>query len=645
MKRISLLVIFLWSACAAFAQGEKLTSLHANPVLNAVHHQKKKSSAASTPFSNPYIYYAFSDSLQDDFSYRGPYPDSGRWLNNSVFVNYSFPISPVNIGVASFDGLDANGYPYNFTGSPSSSVPCDTLTSKRIIITKTAKDSMYLSFYYQPQGRGFAPRDGDSLLMEFKTSHDSLNWHEVWTIPGYIPSNNDSGFHLVMLPLYRPSDTLVYTVDTVKFGHAPTWFQFRFRNYANPTGNLSHWHVDRVYLHAFRSYQDTILKRVSFVYEPLSFLANYQNEPWRQYQGPADVIPVEHVFFRNNDVAIRNMTYQYQGFHYGAPFSVPYSNTDPNMNPFTVNGYSTYVGTAFSNVKANGFDFGPSLSDTTVFKIRHILIEDNHTQDTIWTIQRFFNYYAYDDGTAELGYGLEGVGTSKGAQLAVQFSTNVPDSLRAVQFFWNPVLRDASLDGFRLCVWAPGPGGNPGTMIYHSDSTFSPQYLPGYDHFRTYYLKKPLAVSGSFFVGWLQYTDANMSVGFDQNTNSMNHNFYKVDSLSPWNASLFPGSLMIRPLFGDTIRMTGIVEQFKALQMLTVYPNPASDVISFSVPPTEEDESYLVSLYDCAGRLVLETRRKRLEPLDISEFGNGFYLLRISSKNNSSCTKKILIAR
>jgi hypothetical protein len=645
MNRICLSLLFFLIALSGFAQGEKLSSLHANPVLNAKHDLKKHSmSSMGVVFSNPYSYYQKSDTLRDDFSYPGPYPDSARWLDNSVFVNYTFPISPVNLGVATFDGLNANGYPYDFRGAAAAGVPCDTLTSKRVRMTLTAVDSFYLSFYYQAQGRGFSPNPSDSLLLEFRSSHDSTHWHEMWVIPGYSPSNTDSGFHRVMIPLYNPKDNMVYTMDTVTYGPAITWFQLRFRNYATPNGNLSHWHLDYIDLRPHRAFSDTLVKRVFMVYEPQSFLANYQNMPWKQYQGPSDVIGNTHLYFRNNDLVVRNMTYQYQGFHYGVPFSTGYSNTDPNMNPFTGNGYSTYAGTALAAVKANGFDFGPSLSDTTVFKIRHILIEDNHTQDTIWSIQRFFNYYAYDDGTGELGYGLEGVGTSKGAQLAVQFSTHVPDSLRAVQFFWNPILRDASLDGFRLCVWAPGPGGNPGTMIYHSDSTFSPQYLPGYDHFRTYYLKKPLAISGSFFVGWLQYTDANMSVGFDLNTNSMSHNFYKVDSISPWNASLFPGSLMIRPLFGDTIRMTGVVEQFKALQMLTVYPNPSSDHLFISVPPTEEDESYFVSLYDCAGRLVLETRRKRLEPIDISALGNGFYLMRISSKNNSSCTKKILIA-
>jgi hypothetical protein len=50
--------------------------------------------------------------------------------------------------------------------------------------------------------------------------------------------------------------------------------------------------------------------------------------------------------------------------------------------------------------------------------------------DTLFHYQPFFNYFAYDDGSAEQAYGLYG----KGARLAYRFVLNNPDTLRAIQF-------------------------------------------------------------------------------------------------------------------------------------------------------------------------------------------------------------------
>jgi hypothetical protein len=648
-KQLSFCILFLFALLAgAQAPGERLSGLHANPVLNARHEALKRLKIlpnALAAFSNPYSYYAQQNTFLDDFSYPGPYPDSARWLDNKAFINYDFPIAPINLGVATFDGLDPNGYPWNFRGSANVSVPCDTLTSKRIKITLTRADSFYFSFYYQGQGRGFAPKNTDSLLLEFTSSHDSLNWKEVWSLPGYPSNAPDTGFHRVLIPLYHKADSSNYLADTIKYPMG-TWFQFRFRNYAIPSGNVSQWNIDYVYLAPYRAVTDTFVRRISMAYEPLSFLKKYQTMPWKQFRGLPDMADSAHLYFRNNFTSTKNMSYNYTGYHYGVQLPNSYSSKpDPTMAPFDGNGYATYVGTAHPPVATNGFTFPSPLTDTTAFQMQHVIIEGSGgITDTIHTIQRFYNYYAYDDGTAELGYGLEGVGTSKGAQLAVQFSTNVPDTLRAVQFFWNPILRDASLDGFRLCVWAPGTG-QPGKMIYRSDSTFSPQYLNGYNHYRTYRLDHPLAISGTFYVGWLQYTDANMSVGFDQNTNASANNFFRADSVSSWQGSLFPGSLMIRPLFGDTIRMTGITEIKQALEVLSLYPNPAQDRIFIQMPETSDPETYTVSVMTTFGQLLSETAWKPGEPLDVSSLENGFYLIRIDSRNKYSATRKLLIAR
>jgi hypothetical protein len=638
-------VFFLFFLNTLGAQ-EKIMDLRTNSVLSVKHEELKvkyRTTRVDTiPFSNPFNIVNLP--FIDDFKNDGPYPDSSKWINNQVFINRTYPIAPLNYGVATFDGIDKNGYPYDFTASPTTSISCDTLTSKRISMVGVGvpgnqDTAVYLSFYYEAQGRGNAPEPEDSLFLEFHSQVDTV-WRQVWSHLGYSAnSTKDTNFHQVMILLNR--------LDTGKYINNP-WFQFRFRNFATPCGNIDHWNLDVVKLDHHRSYADTVLFGLAIVYEPLSFLANYQAMPWRQYRGATDMATNAHVFIRNNEaLGPRPVTYEYQGSHYGNPFSVPYVGNDPvGPDPYPSFGYDKVAAVADPPVSANGFSFGNTLSDTTVFELNHINHVNIATTETLSVKQRFFNYYAYDDGTAELGYGLEGLGTEAGASLAVGFQTTIADTLKAVQFFWNPILLNVSLDGFHLCVWGPGSGG-PGPLLYRSDSMFSPQYMHGYNHFRTYYLNHPLLISGTFYVGWQQYSEDNLSVGFDQNTNGMSHNFFRVDSNSSWQGSIIPGSLMIRPLFGDTIRVNGIQELSQVLQGVNLYPNPAQDNFSLSIPIVNESgsETYRMEILDAYGKQLSENAYIPGQEQDVSALPNGFYFVRITSRSRASCVKKLLIAR
>ncbi|MFI5148954.1 MAG: T9SS type A sorting domain-containing protein [Bacteroidia bacterium] len=616
---------------------EKLMDLRVNTVLIQQHqelkarmHTRKDTIHYSCPYNIVPLPFA------DDFRYNGPYPDSARWLDNYTFVNSTFPIAPLNWGVVTFDGLNKTGYPYDFTAAQSSSVPCDTLTSKRVNVSgvpANSNDTLYLRFYYQAQGRGNQPEPADSLVLEFRSFKDST-WREYWSQPGYTLTGNDTSFRRVMIA--------INLLDTGKY-ISTSWFQFRFRNYATPLGCLDHWHVDCIQLKNFTHYTDTLIHGAAFAYPPLSFLGhNLQAMPWRQYAGASDIAPNINTFIRNNDLGTLPVTYQYQAWDHTLQFGSLYTGNDPvGFQPFPGHGYETYAPVANPPVGANSFTFGTSLSDTNTFVVNHMV---EPYADTVRCRQNFYNYYAYDDGTAELGYGLEGVGTGAGAQLAVQYTLNHADSLKAVQFFWNPILKDVSADGFRLCVWGQGSGG-PGSMLYRSDSLFTPHYMPGFNHFATYYLNHPLALSGTFYVGWMQFTEDNMSVGFDQNTNSVTQNYYRTDSLSSWYGSIYSGSLMIRPLFGDTIRMTGVREQAGTLNNLHIYPNPANDQLIVAIPASDEGMHFHIEIFDTYGKLVLSRLIVNTETIDISSLSPGFYLVRSSGSNGLPSVRKLLISR
>jgi hypothetical protein len=630
MKKYLLLICLITFLFAGGLRSqEKLFDLGCNSVLMDKHNTESKEKSAAPPiFSNPYN--IISLPFFDDFRIDSPYPDTSKWIDNTVFINTDYPIAPINIGVATFDGLNKYGFPYDFTAPPTASVPCDTLTSKRIHLGPYAfpTDSIYLSFYYQAQGRGNQPEPEDSLFLEFRGSKDST-WREVWAHFGYQCIAPDTNFHRVMIPVM---DTALY--------YNKSWFQFRFRNYATPCGNLDHWNLDFVKLDHSRNIHDTILPVVSFVYMPLSFLANYQSMPWKQYS-PADMGSNAHIYIRNNSASAVNMTYQYQGSHYGIPYSSSWSAVDPGLPPFATSGYSTYAPCATPPISGNGFSFGTSLSDTTMFEINHILYQSVVNRDTVRSKQRFYNFYAHDDGTAELGYGLEGNGTL-GAMLAVKYATNIKDTLKAIQIFWNPIILDVSSRTFRLCIWGPGSNG-PGPLLYQSDSLYSPRYMPYYNHFHTYKIDTILPILGTFYVGYVQFTEDNMSVGFDQNTNTQNDNYFKTTG--GWNTSIFPGSLMIRPLFGDTIKMVGIKEIALNLSHVNVYPNPAQDHVLIRIPENDEQTPFTAEVLDMFGKRILLTRLTNSDQLDVSSLPNGFYMIRITDPMLGSCTKKLMITR
>jgi hypothetical protein len=199
--------------------------------------------------------------------------DDAIWQDNFVYRNSRFPINPPTIGVATFDGLDENGYPYDFS-TQTSYGEADYLTSKPINLgfdifsnPYTPADSIYLSFYYQTAGRGEDPEGEDSLFLEFWTPSGQI-WKRIWSIPGF---DGDSVFRQKIIRI----DNGLYLQNG---------FKFRFGNYSTLSGSLDHWHLDYVFLNEFRTHADTIRDDVAFQFSPSSLLEEYSSVPWAHYK-------------------------------------------------------------------------------------------------------------------------------------------------------------------------------------------------------------------------------------------------------------------------------------------------------------------------------------------------------------------------
>ncbi|MEZ4954732.1 MAG: hypothetical protein R2825_14285 [Saprospiraceae bacterium] len=156
----------------------------------------------------------------EDFSTsNGPYPSQDRWLDDDVFINTTFAKNPPSVGMATFDGLDRGGSPYDLVnggiGDKLTSVPID-------LTTFNANDNVYLRYFVSPKGYGQEP-EVDPFYLEFKNSQGQ--WVGIDTIDG---TGN--------IPLDSVPPFLFYAVkiDNPSFLHKA--FQMRFSASTSPGG-------------------------------------------------------------------------------------------------------------------------------------------------------------------------------------------------------------------------------------------------------------------------------------------------------------------------------------------------------------------------------------------------------------------------
>lgn len=613
---------------------EQLMPLHSNPQLTSIqsapvkHTQAARTASVTGLDTIPFF---------EDFSYSStsPYPTVNHWIDSNVFINHGFAIAPPSIGVATFDGLNKKGYPYNLSASVSSSNQADRLTSRPINLQKKGAkvyspvDSVYLSFYYQAEGNGDSPEAVDSLSVDFYKPNQK-KWKNVWSRKGYNPGGADSLFHLVMLPIK----------DTAYFD---SLFQFRFRNRGTLSGSLDHWHVDYVYMAANRSSIDTISDDITFEYMSKPFLKNYFTMPYRQFQ-PSEMAPKFQNFMRNNYDAslVKNVAYTYTVSNQNQVQIYDYVGGSKNMYSYSTNG--PHMDAAHTNSTV-AFTFSPTITDS-IYTIKHVISftpDFWRANDTLIQQQKFSHHYAYDDGTAEVGY----YNNTFGAKNAVRYTINVADTLRAIRIYFDPVTDGQNIiaSSFRLMVWADGTNG-PGNVMYR-DSAMYPKYLQGnYNVMPTYTLTTCLLLSpGTYYFGIQQTTNKPLNIGFDKNNDHSNALYYDIGN--GWTQSAIKGSLMINPMLGCYYPASpvGIPDyQNRVTDRVSVYPNPAQNSIRIGTNGVVVENGTL-SILSSVGQTVYSSPFRSSDEIDISSLPNGIYFVHLSCEELNTTPQKLIIAR
>jgi hypothetical protein len=543
-------------------------------------------------------------------------PKNTLWLDSDVYINNSMAVNPPSIGVVTFDGLRDNGLAY-VPGLPNvinQKGIADYLTSKPINLNYLPQDSVHFSFYYQPQGYGNAPEGIDSLVVEFYSPLDSL-WKNQWSIGGRALQD----FTQVIIPI----------TDSMFLQNG---FQFRFKNYADLSGNLDHWHVDYIRLFAGRDRANVHPEDVAFNRPASSLLKNYREMPWNQYvANPANEMNQNlTVYMRNNSGLPKVLNYTFNILNQGGSVIATQSSVG-SESALTSFAYSNNIGINFPTSTA-------AFEQFTVENIIYTSVDELRQNDTIRHIQKFDNFYAYDDGVPEAGYGLN----KNGAKLAYRFVANTPDDLTSVRIHFTPINVQTQIYPFKLTVWSSL---NPETIIYQDEDFSYPSHPATLLGFAEYVLPSPVKVSGNFFVGFVQVTSTELNVGFDKSFDTKERIFYNLDGT--WINTIFSGSLMIRPVLGPSNDPTvGIahLEKPKQIDALKVYPNPAKNTLF--IDGITENAHTTISLYDLYGRKVIYLKDENLSRIDLSGLADGMYILKVENiKSGFNHTAKIMVNR
>jgi hypothetical protein len=559
----------------------------------------------------------------DDFSKPAVYPDASKWQDNYVFINNTYSENQRTAGMATFDALDNTGRLYETASS--SVFEADHLTSRPINLNYTSADDIYLSFLYEPGGLADRPETKDLLLLQFYAPLES-KWYNKWVAP------------TVTSDTFR---AVIIRIDEARY--LKKGFMFRFINYASlgtgatdPSlaGNCDQWNIDYVLLGKNRNDSDTSASDVAFTKPVRTILKTYESMPWNQFRQVflSEMGPWITINYRNNDKIVRNVTRNFKIFDvYKNVESFSFTAGATNIDPFTPVTYNANL----------IYTFNSASTDSALFRIKSILttdIFDPKGNDTIVYYQKFGNYFAYDDGTSEAGYGVNGLG-SKNAMVACRFKTFVADSLRAVQICFNDSYENANLRSFDLMVWADN-NGVPGDVIYSQQEMMVTQGK-GINGFYTYILNDPIELKGTFFVGWKQRSETFLNVGYDVNTLSEGNQFYWLNG--NWNSSQAKGTIMIRPQVGPRINNTGIPALRDRGRKLRIWPNPATEVITIDAGDLLVQNIPEVRITDLYGREII--RADYTGTMDISMLKPGSYIVVLYSGNKPSAWGRIIKSR
>lgn len=637
-KITALAVLFFVSLNSMFAQITKIVPLQNSPEI----------SKASTKNSTKPGLLSINDTLIlpffEDFAETGGYPNQDRWTDKQVWINNSFCKNAPNFNVATFDHLNQFGKPYTNLDK-NVQVFADSLTSQPMnlqyyfvgsnTIPYKPTDNIYLSFFYQAQGFGDMPEAEDSLILYFKAKNGV--WKRVWSTGG--------GTYTDFTEIFVPVNDYAYLNRD---------FQFRFVNYTKSTGNLNHWNIDYIRLDKNRMSGLADIQDVGILNLQSGLLNDYHNLPYSHYRYALGEVKGEgaKVWVRNLNLAntVQTRFALKVENRFGQPlFNQVFGSSSRNIlaNKDSSEIFATPTFDTLSTptpLLKYKFSIAPQSNDMT--PINYNASTDNNSVEMT---HQFMPWYAYDDGSAEGGFGLDYafLGNIRG-QFAMEFKTVKDDSLRGLAVYFTQTNADVSYRSFKLRIWRKlspiGAADNKDELIYDLPVDH-PVYRDSINQFYYFFFDSAIFLPrGTYYAGWLQNMPFVLNVGYDNNyryqqsDNQPNpHLFYNLlGSWSPADYSV-KGTPMIRMLYGSRVDYAFATKTI-AKPKLTLFPNPAKNILQ--VIPSF-GRVLRTDILDLSGRLA-QTLIGSTQQIDVSNLSNGLYIVKVYFEGGQTASSRFI---
>lgn len=554
----------------------------------------------------------------DDFSRTSYLPDTSHWFveTGTSTISASLGIDPPTINVAVFDG-------WNTQGSPYSSLELeeglgDSLVSKFIDLTKVnpaLRETVYISFFWQKEGRGEIPDDPDFIRLQIMDS--DKNWITIWEKAGQDVSG-EVDFKQEIIQVSDPS-----------FFH--DYFQFRFQSRGRLSGGFDTWNIDYVYMNYNRFPGDLAIEDRALTSQPNSWLTQFSSMPYDHfiinleqnlqptkvgvYNLDDQVQPIEYY------ALIQDSTKIFDEMNQGTPLNLaPGAFTEITSEPIDPNAFDRNADSISLILETKFFiNSGDSTNWFNKYDLR--------SNDTTISIIKLDEELAYDDGTAEWAAGL----SQKAAMLAYRFIVPKGDAITSVNIYFPDFISSSAGKTFTIIIWKD-------LFLYRQGRLLTEQHIvkksTSLNQFTTYSLGRPVVVSDTFYIGYEQSVDDFFPVGLDKNGNPQQGNvFINLDGV--WEPSnIIDGNLMIRPVFGFKKAVGFEDELFKDI---LVYPNPNHG--DFKI----KGEFDHAKIMDVLGNIILDIEGDQLETeVKLTNRKSGLYIMILKRKGKYKTYKFII---
>lgn len=552
----------------------------------------------------------------DDFS-KGI--QASKWITKGVSYTESIGNRPPSLGMVVFNGVDSEGSPYSVQAKDQGEA--DFLTSLPIDLTlssSSSQQSTYLSFFWQAGGKAEAPDSNDQFLLQILDPQGT--WITIWQKQGGSELDRTRFFQEIIH--IKP-----------EWQHAS--FQFRFFSSGRRSGPFDAWLLDYVYLNTRRnatdlSYPDRAITQVStlrlgeFGAYPWELLEKNQTGKWTPVRSE----------FQNLENRFKAMEYSITLRDSTGKTLLPINATTP-FNPvpnalerrsivsrtFTEIPLPKQAGDLFvetSLITGDGLLFEINASDTVRYP--QVDFRDNDRVSTRFALR---DYFAYDQGVADYAAGVN----QKAGQLAVQYTSPESVFLKGISIdFTNAKQINQVID---LKVWSDlskKPLYSKEVVIPAKKQGESIHYFP---------LEQALPITGTFYVGYTQFTNDFLQVGLDKSNDRGDRIYYNVGGGWQQNKEV-KGALLIRPHISKTGKASGEVIPENTLR---IYPNPVVQEVMV------EGKFTKLQVMDAFGREVILPRSSQAngEKLNFTGQLPGLYFLYVQGESGTS-TYRIIVS-